>query len=66
MIKRIKKSHDNNLNKPKINGPKKFTAVLKLSYISETLRVFRSRIKKLTKTLYNIVHQRIVFFRNQK
>jgi len=33
------KSHYNNLNKPKIYGPEKFPAVLKLPYIVETSRV---------------------------
>ena len=56
LIKRLTKSHDNNLNKPKIYGSEKFTSLLKLPHTKETPRVFESRIEKITKLLYNIVY----------
>ena len=40
LIKKVIKSHHNNLDKPMVYGPEKFPAVLKLPYIGETSRVF--------------------------
>ena len=51
LIKRFIKSHYNNLNQPKIYGPEKFPAVLKLPYIGETSRVFENEVKDLTKNI---------------
>ena len=62
MIKRVIKSHDNNLNKPKVYGPEKFPAVLKLPYIGETPGVFENKVIDLTKTSYNKVSPRFIFF----
>ena len=61
LIKRVIKSNDNNLNKPKIYGPETFPAALKLPYIGETSRVFENKVKDLTKTTYNQVSSRIIF-----
>ena len=61
LIKRVIKSHDNNLNRPTIYGPEKFPAVLKLPYIGETSRVFEKKVKDLTKTTYNQVSPRVIF-----
>ena len=62
MIKRVVKSHHNNLNKSKVFGPEKFPAVLKLPYIGEKSRVFEVKVKELTKESYNQVSPRIIFF----
>ena len=51
---------NNNLNKPKVYGPEKIPAVLKLSYSWETYRVFEYKVKHLKKESY--VSQRIIFF----
>ena len=48
LIKRVLKSHYNNLNKSKVFGPDKFPAVLKLPYIEETSQVFEVKVKELT------------------
>ena len=48
-IKRVIKSHHNNLNKIKVYGPEKFPAVLKLPYIGETSRVIKKKSKKINK-----------------
>ena len=61
LIKRVIKSHDNNLNKPQIYGPEKFPAVLKLPYIGEISHVFENKVKDLTKTTYNEVSPRTIF-----
>ena len=61
MINRVIKSHDNNLNKPKIYRLDKFPAVLKLPFIGETSNVFEKRVKNLTKINSNQVNLRIIF-----
>ena len=43
--KPIIKSHDDNRRKPKFFGPKKFSAVLKLSYLGNVLRLFEKNCK---------------------
>ena len=62
LIKRIAKSHHNNLKKSKAFGPKMIPAVLKLPYIGETLRRFEVKVKQLTKESYNQVSLRVIFF----
>ena len=59
-IKRVIKSHHNNLNKPKVFEPEMFPAVVKLPYIGETPQVFEVKVKDLTKESYNQVSQRII------
>ena len=61
LIKRVIKLHHNNLNQPKIYGPEKFSAILKLPYIGEKSRVFESKVKDLTKTSYNQMCPRVIF-----
>ena len=61
LIKRIIKSHHNNLNNSKVFGSEKFSVVLKLPYTGETSQVFEVRVKKLTKESYNQVSPRIIF-----
>ena len=61
LIKRVIKSQHNNLNKPKIFGPEKFPAVLKLPYIGEASRRFEVKVKELIKENYNQISPRIIF-----
>ena len=61
LIKRVIKSHHNNLNQPKIYGLEKFPAVLKLPYIGESSCAFENKVKDLTKTYYNQVSPRVIF-----
>ena len=61
LIKRVIKSHHNNINQPRLFGPEKFPAILKLPYIGEKSRVFESKLKDLTKTSYNQVLPRVIF-----
>ena len=49
------KSHHNNINQPRIYGPEKYPAILKLPYFGEKSRVFESKVRILTKKSYNQV-----------
>ena len=40
LINRVIKSHDDNRRKPKLFGPEKFPAVLKLPYLGNASRLF--------------------------
>ena len=61
LIKRVIKSHHNNLNKSKVFGQEKFSAVLKLPYIGEASRRFEVKVKELIKENYNQISPRIIF-----
>ena len=64
LIKRVIKPHHNNLHKPKAFGLGKFSAVLKLPCIGETSRLFKNKVKDLTKQFYSQVNTRIIFLSN--
>ena len=61
LIKRVIKSPDDNRKKPKLFGPEKFPAVLKLPYLGNVSRLFENKVQELTQSTYNQVKPRVVF-----
>ena len=53
LINRVIKSHDDNRKKPKLFGPEKFPAVLKLPYFGNASRLFERNVQELVQTTYN-------------
>ena len=53
LINIVIKSHDNNRRKPKLFGPEKFPAVLKLPYFGNASRLFERNVQELVQTTYN-------------
>ena len=61
LINRVIKSHDDNRSKPKLIGPEKFPAVLKLPYLGNASRLFERKVQELIQSTYNQVKPRIIF-----
>ena len=53
LINRVIKSHKNNRKKPKLFGPMKFPAVLKLPYLGNASHLFEKKVQELVKSTYN-------------
>ena len=58
--KRVIKSHDDSCRKPKLFGPDKFPAVLKLPYLGNVSRLFEKKVQELTQLTYNQVKSRVI------
>ena len=58
--KRVIKSHDDSCRKPKLFGPDKFPAVLKLPYLGNVSRLFEKKVQELTQLTYNQVKPRVI------
>ena len=61
LIKRVIKSHDDNCRKPKMFGPEKLFAVLKLPYLGNVSSLFEKKMQELTQSTYNQVKPRVIF-----
>ena len=64
LINRVIKLHDINCRKPKLFGPEKFSAVLKLPYLGKTLQLFEKKVQGLTQSTYNQIKTRVIFVSN--
>ena len=61
LISRVIKSHDENCRRPKLFGPDKFSAVLKLPYLGKISQLFEKKIQDLTQLTFNHIKPRVVF-----
>ena len=53
LINSVIKSYNDNRRKPKMFGPEKLTAVLKLPYLGNASRLFERKVQELVQKNYN-------------
>ena len=61
LINRVIKSYDDKRGKPKLFGPDKYPAVLKLPYLGNASRLFEKKVQEIVQKNYNQVKPRIIF-----
>ena len=64
LIKIVIKLHNENCWKPKLFGPDKFPAVLKLPYFGKISHLLEKKVQDLTQSTYNQIKPRVVFVSN--
>ena len=61
LIRREIKSQDDNHKIPKMFGPEKHSAVLKLPYLGNVSYLLEKKVQELTQSTYNQVKPRVIF-----
>ena len=61
LINRVIKLYDDKRGKPKLFGPDKYPAVLKLPYLGNASRLFEKKVQEIVQKNYNQVKPRIIF-----